>query len=242
LQVDEQTLVFQVKASRDKKIAKKNFQPETTVVEQQNISENTNQEVKDDLQKLLDADLNPFAEQEKNLVRLLLHYGTHLIEIEHRNEDNEIITAEVSVAEFMLHELEQDELSFVDSTYELFLYEFKIQMQKEVIPNADYFVKHRNPQLAQITINLISSNDQLSEKWKTKHNIMVAHETDNIKKTIHHDLFIYKEKRLQKLLREEKEKLRTATSDEEIQNILISIQKLDTLKSRVNKLLGRTII
>ena len=71
---------------------------------------------------------------------------------------------------------------------------------------------------------------------------MVAHETDNIKKTIHHDLFIYKEKRLQKLLREEKEKLRTATSDEEIQNILISIQKLDTLKSRVNKLLGRTII
>ncbi len=242
LQVDEQTLVFQVKATRDKKIAKKNFQPEQHAVEQQNVSENTNQEVKDDLQKLLDADLNPFAEQEKNLVRLLLHYGTHLIDIAHINENNETISSEVSVAEFMLHELEQDELSFIDSTYELFLYEFKIQMQKEVIPNADYFVKHRNPQLAQITINLISSNDQLSEKWKTKHNIMVAHETDNILKTINHDLFIYKEKRLQKLLREEKEKLRTASSDDEIQNILISVQKLDLLKSRANKLLGRTII
>ncbi len=242
LQVDEQTLVFQVKATRDKKIAKKNFQPEQHAVEQQNISENTNQEVKDDLQKLLDADLNPFAEQEKNLVRLLLHYGTHLIDITHIDENNETISSEVSVAEFMLHELEQDELSFVDSTYELFLYEFKMQMHKQVIPNADYFVKHRNPQLAQITINLISSNDQLSEKWKSKHNIMVAHETDNIKKTINHDLFIYKEKRLQKLLREEKEKLRTASSDDEIQNILISVQKLDLLKSRANKLLGRTII
>ena len=156
LQVDEQTLVFQVKATRDKKIAKKNFQPEQHAVEQQNISENTNQEVKDDLQKLLDADLNPFAEQEKNLVRLLLHYGTHLIDITHIDENNETISSEVSVAEFMLHELEQDELSFVDSTYELFLYEFKMQMHKQVIPNADYFVKHRNPQLAQITINLIS--------------------------------------------------------------------------------------
>jgi DNA primase len=244
LQVDEQTLVFQVKATRDKKITKKNFQPEQYAAEQQpqNISEGTNQEVKDDLQKLLDAELNPFTEQEKNLVRLLINYGTHLISIEHVNEDNEKVAVDVSVAEFILHELEQDDISFVDSAYELFLYEFKIQIAKGNIPNTDYFVKHRNPQLAQTTIHLISSNDQLSDKWKTKHNVSVAHETDNLKKSVNHDLFIYKEKRLQKLLRDEKEKLRTATSDEEIQEILINVQKLDVLKSRVNKLLGRTII
>ncbi|HXU27393.1 MAG TPA: DNA primase [Bacteroidia bacterium] len=242
LQVDEQTLVFQVKATRDKKIVKKNFQPEAAPVEIQNYSENTNQEVKDDLQKLLDADLNPFAQQEKNLVRLLLLYGTNLIEIQHLNEDNENVTVEVSVAEFILNELEQDELSFMDSTYQMFLYEFMLQIKGENIPSADYFVKHKNPQLAQTTINLISSNDQLSERWGKKHNIMVAHETDNIKKSVNHDLFIYKEKRLQKLLRDEKEKLRTASSDEEIQTILISVQRLDALKSRVNKLLGRTII
>lgn len=242
LQVDEQTLVFQVKATRDKKIVKKNFQPEAAPVETQNYSENTNQEVKDDLQKLLDADLNPFAQQEKNLVRLLLLYGTNLIEIQHLNEDNESVTTEVSVAEFILNELHQDELSFMDSTCQMFIYEFMLQIKGENIPNADYFVKHKNPQLAQTTINLISSNDQLSERWGKKHNIMVAHETDNIKKSVNHDLFIYKEKRLQKLLRDEKEKLRTASSDEEIQTILISVQRLDALKGRVNKLLGRTII
>ncbi len=243
LQVDEQTLVFQVKATRDKKITKKNFQPQAQqIAEQLYVSENTNQEIKDELQKLLDADLNPFAEQEKNLVRLLINYGTHLLTIEHLNEENEKISVDVSVAEFILNELQQDDLSFVDSTYQLFLYEFMLQMQKENIPNIDYFVKHRNPQLAQTTIHLISSNDQLSDKWKTKHNITVAFETDNLKKAINHDLFIYKEKRLQKLLRDEKEKLRTASSDEEIQSILIEVQKLDILKGRVNKLLGRIII
>ncbi len=241
LQVDEQTLVFQVKATRDKKIVKKNFQPEAAPVEAQ-YSENTNQEVKDDLQKLLDADLNPFAQQEKNLVRLLLQYGTHLIEIQHLNADNENVTSDVSVAEFILNELDQDELSFMDATCQMFLYEFMLQIKSENIPNTDYFVKHKNPQLAQTTINLISSNDQLSERWKSKHNIMTAHETDNIKKSITHDLFIYKEKRLQKLLRDEKEKLRTASSDDEIQTILISVQRLDVMKMRVNKLLGRTII
>ena len=242
LQVDEQTLVFQVKATRDKKIVKKNFQPEAAPVETQNYSENTNQEVKDDLQKLLDADLNPFAQQEKNLVRLLLLYGTNLIEIQHLNEDNENVTTEVSVAEFILNELEQDELSFMDSTCQLFLYEFMLQIKGENIPNVDYFVKHRNPQLAQTTINLISSNDQLSERWGKKHNIMVAHETDNIKKAVFHDLHIYKSKRIYKLLLEKNEQLRTVLSDEETYKIQSSIRELQLLSSRINKFLGRRII
>jgi DNA primase len=242
LQVDEQTLVFQVKATRDKKIVKKNFQPEAAPVEAQNYSENTNQEVKDDLQKLLDADLNPFAQQEKNLVRLLLLYGTNLIEIQHLNEDNENVTTEVSVAEFILNELEQDELSFMDSTCQMFIYEFMLQIKGENIPNVDYFVKHKNPQLAQTTINLISSNDQLSERWGKKHNIMVAHETDNIKKAVFHDLHIYKSKRIYKLLLEKNEQLRTVLSDEETYKIQSSIRELQLLSSRINKFLGRRII
>lgn len=242
LQVDEQTLVFQVKATRDKKIVKKNFQPEATPVETQGYSENTNQEVKDDLQKLLDADLNPFAEQEKNLVRLLLLYGTNLIEIQHLNKDNESVTTEVSVAEFILNELNQDEISFMDATYQMFLYEFMLQIKSESIPNVDYFVKHRDARLAQTTINLISSNNQLSERWKSKHSIMTPHETDNIKKAVFHDLHIYKTKRIYKLLLEKHVQLRTVLSDEETYEIQSSIKELQMLSSRVNKFLGRTII
>ncbi|MFI5142140.1 MAG: toprim domain-containing protein, partial [Bacteroidia bacterium] len=243
--VDEQGLVLQIKKAKDdynRKFEEKPIKPEVTNNKEKAVSQAANYDVKEDLHRLLESDFNPFAEQEKNLVRLLLLYGTNLIEIQHINEDNENVTTEVSVAEFILNELDQDELSFMDSTCQLFLYEFMLQIKGENIPNADYFVKHKNPQLAQTTINLISSNDQLSERWGKKHNIMVAHETDNIKKSVNHDLFIYKEKRLQKLLRDEKEKLRTASSDEEIQTILISVQRLDALKARVNKLLGRTII
>ena len=242
LQVDEQTLVFQVKSTRDKKSSKKNAVMDSQPLTDQTASANVQQEVKDDLQKLLDADLNPFAEQEKNLVRLLLQYGTHLIEIEHLNPENEPVYLSVSVAEYILNELHQDELSFMDSVYQLFIYEFMLQIQREHIPNTDFFVKHSNPQLAQTTIHLISSHNQLSEKWQSKHNIMVPYETDNLKKSINHDLYIYKEKRLQKLLREEKEKLRNASTDEEIQDILMQVQKLDALKAKANKLLGRTII
>ncbi len=245
LQVDEQTLVFQVKNTRDRKKTKKNADAETTLRQAQgatNISEDTPKEVKDDLQKVLDAELNPFTEQEKNLVRILLNYGNNLIEVEHINEESEAEKIEISIAEYILNELLQDQLSFIDPIYQMFLYEFLLQMKEGKLPSASYFTNHNNPTISTTAINLISQNHILSDNWKSRHNIYISHETDNLKKTAEHDLYAYKEKRVQKLLRVEIEKLRTTTNEDEVQNLLVSIQKLDAQKAVANKLLGRTII
>jgi DNA primase len=230
---------------RDKKKAKTAEPAEqqpADVAAQKNSAEGTNQEVKDDLQKLLDAELNPFTEQEKNIVRLLLNYGNNLIEVQHLDSNEEPQPLEISVAEYVLNDLLRDELSFIDPVYQMFLYEFLLQMRDGKIPAAAHFTNHNNPNLSATAINLISSNYTLSDKWKSRHNIYISHETDNLKKTVDHDLYAYKERRLQKLLKEEIEKLRNTTSEEEIQNLLISIQKLDAQKALANKLLGRTII
>jgi DNA primase len=243
LHTDEQTLVFQVKNIRMKKQSKGSTEYQSVrTPEEKNSNLQTNAEVKDELEKLLEADLNPFGEQEKNLVRLLLNYGNKLIEVTHIDNEGEEGVMEISIAEYVLNELMHDELSFMDPVYQMFLYEFILQMKEGILPNAQYFTNHNNPNISTTAINLIASNHTLSERWKERHNIYIGHETDNLKKTVDHDLYIYKEKRLQKLLRDEKEKLKTANGDEEVQNLLISIQKLDALKSRANKLLGRTII
>jgi len=242
LHTDEQTLVFQVKNLREKKRTKPAQDTAVRNPEDKNASVQTNVEVKSELDKLLEADLNPFGEQEKNLVRLLLNYGNNLIEVPHTNADGEEGTMEISVAEYVLNELLHDELSFIDPVYQMFLYEFIIKMKEDVLPNAQYFTNHNNPNISTTAVNLIASNHQLSQNWKSRHGIYIGHETDNLKKTVDHDLFIYKEKRLQKLLKEEKEKLKTVANDEELQKLLESIQHLDAMKMRANKLLGRTII
>jgi DNA primase len=249
LQVDEQTLVFQVKQTRDTKKVKTATDEQKAAEkeairnpEEKRSSSNTNNEVKDDLQKLLDAELNPFTEQEKNIVRLLLNYGNKLIDVQHTSAENEILTAEMSIAEYVLLVLNLDELSFIDPVYQMFLYEFMLQIHGGKIPAATHFTNHSNPNISATAINLISSNHVLSDKWKARHNIYISHETDNLKKTVDHDLYAYKEKRLQKLLKEEIEKLKTTTNDDEVQTLLISIQKLDAQKAIANKLLGRTII
>ncbi|MBS1647697.1 MAG: DNA primase [Bacteroidetes bacterium] len=245
LHTNEQTLVFEVQNIRRKKQQKQ-------AASQQDVPQNVQQQVetalfingqaKDDLQKLLDADLNPFAEQEKNLVRLLLLYGQHIIQLQRYNEYKELTPVKVSVAEYILNELQQDDLYFIDSVCQLFIQEFLYQIQKENVPSTDYFIKHKNPQLAQTAVHLISNSNQLSENWKKKYGLWVAQEDDNLRKTVNHDLFIYKEKRLEKLIDEEKEKLRNISSDEEMQNILEHIKNLEALKIRFNSFLGRTII
>lgn len=243
LHTDEQTLVFQVKNIRDKKRAKAiTPQPDVKNPEERNSSEKTNVEVKSELDKLLEAELNPFGEQEKNLVRLLLNYGNKLVEVPHINPEGEEGMIEISIAEYVLNELLHDELSFIDPVYQMFLYEFILKMKDDVLPDASYFTNHNNPNISATAINLIASPHQLSDNWKGRHGIYIGHETDNLKKTVDHDLFIYKEKRLQKMLKEEKEKLKSVTNDEDLQKLLESIQILDAMKLRANKLLGRTII
>jgi len=244
LNVDEQGLVTQIAKVRGEKAKKvqKDNEREISRAEEKQSSVESNQGIDAELEKFLDTQLNPFGEQEKNLVRLLLNYGNTIIDVAHINNEGEEGFMEISIAEYVLNELLHDELSFIDPVYQMFLYEFILQMKEGILPTAQYFTNHNNPNISRTAINLIASNHQLSENWKKRHNIYIGHETDNLKKTVDHDLYIYKEKRLQKLLKEEKEKLRTASGDEEVQNLLISIQKLDALKSRANKLLGRTII
>jgi DNA primase len=249
LQVDEQTLVFQVKQTRDTKKIKTGTDEQRATEkasvrnpDERNISSNTNNEIKDDLQKLLDAELNPFTEQEKNLVRLLLNYGNTLIEVQHTNEENENVMLEISIAEYVLQELILDELSFIDPVYQMFIYEFQLQMKEGKIPGITHFTNHGNPNISTTAINLISSDHVISEKWKSRHNIYISHETDNLKKTIDHDLFAYKERRLQKLLRAEEEKLKSPLNEEETISILTSIKRLNEQKRIANKLLGRRII
>jgi DNA primase len=164
------------------------------------------------------------------------------VEVAHTNAEGEEGVIEISIAEYILNELLHDELSFIDPVYQMFLYEFILKMKEDVLPDASYFTNHNNPNISTTAINLIASAHQVSDNWKSRHGIYIGHETDDLKKTDDHDLFIYKEKRLQKLLKDEKEKLKHVTNDEELQKLLESIQILDAMKLRANRLLGRTII
>lgn len=248
LNVDELGLVTQIakvrgelEVERIKKVQKeeerKKDSPESPAEANEQASG-----VREDLQKFLEAELNPFQEQEKNLVRLLLNYGNKLIEVEHTNEHNETVKLDISIAEYILQEIIQDELSFIDPVYQMFLYEFMLQIQSGKIPSETYFTNHNNPNISTTAISLLTVKEAVSERWKGRHNIYISHETDNLKKTVDNDLFGYKAKRLQKMLVDETNKLKNSQDYEESQSIMINITRINEQKRIANKLLGRRIV
>ncbi|MFL5752973.1 MAG: DNA primase [Bacteroidia bacterium] len=239
MDIEEQVLNIEVNKIRRHKADKRSQSAEKagTAVSAQEIAE---QEILEEKRELLLHE--QFEQQEKNIIRLMMLYGKLLVEVDAHDNEGEEITYELSVAEYIIFELVHDQLSFVDPIYQMVYEEFVHQMSEDRIPDQQYFLHHPNPAISQVAINLVAQNYELSDNWTKKYNIHVGKETDNIKKTIEHDLFIYKDKRLHELIKEQRELLKTVSNDEDLTDIIITIKGLETLKQRVNKLLGRTVI
>ncbi len=183
-----------------------------------------------------------FDPQEKNIIRLLINYGQQIVEIPGKGDDGEPFVFEMSIANYIILEMTHDDIRFINPIHQMFMDEFLNKIKEDVIPDAQYFTHHENPVLSQLAIELTNMNHEVSENWVKKYKIHVAHESHDILKTVTHDLMIYKEKLLQKLIHEERKKLEVETDDDVITEILMKIHKLGKFKSEVNLILGRIIV
>ncbi|MGZ4037314.1 MAG: hypothetical protein ACXVPQ_05755, partial [Bacteroidia bacterium] len=89
-------------------------------------------------------------------------------------------------------------------------------------------------------IEISSLPTDLSEKWGA-FGVIVEKEIYTIKKAVQHALYSLKEKRLNQIITEKQELLKTA-APEENDIILKELVRLVQLKKEVNRLLGRIVI
>jgi DNA primase len=172
----------------------------------------------------------------------LLHYGRHIIDVDIQSPENSEVNMEISLAEYVVFELYHDELNFVNPSYQKFLDDFVSRLQEDLIPDEKYYLQHINNDLSQLAVSFASDSHQLSENWNKKFNIHVSHESHDIRKTVMHDLLLYKERRLNDIIQATKEALKETNDAIETDILLSEIRRLDNFKARVNKLLSRTII
>jgi DNA primase len=247
VEIDEQVLLLEVNKIRINKETRKQKEKNQQLPQKSDnaiadvntaIIESTSV---DEVNKTEISTIEEYDVSEKNICRLLLKFGNHLVEVEHYLQDGELINMQISSAEYILLELFHDELNFVNPINQLLLDEVIQQLKKDVIPSLNYFIQHANPLISQLAIQLSEENYTLSENWDIKYGIKVDHEGFNIKKTIEHALYSYKEKRLRDMIFELKESLKTTIDENDISITLSEIKKMESFKSQVNKLLGRII-
>ncbi|MES1181894.1 MAG: toprim domain-containing protein, partial [Flavobacterium sp.] len=91
--------------------------------------------------------------QEREIIRLLLNYAQQPVRAESEDEEGKPVEIEVSFAEFVLNELEHDNIQFEDAVYNKILSEFRQHISNSTVPDLNYFVNYEEKEVSQAAID-----------------------------------------------------------------------------------------
>lgn len=164
-------------------------------------------------------------EQEKALIRLLLNDGEAVVKMELSNEEGQVEETELSVAEFIVHSILEDDLSFDHALYQEIFDAYASGLEREEILDASYFTKHENPALVNLVSDLISDPHQLSPSWKKKEVYIVPRER-KIRKDALMSVLYFKRKKLQRMIEGLQDNLKRGEFNEQIMEQLMHFNQL----------------
>lgn len=128
--------------------------------------------------------------QEEAFIRLLILYGAHELE------------PTISVCAYVLGEIEG--IEFKDPVFQHILTLFRENYSREIILETEYFLKHHESEIRDLTISWLTSKYELSTLWTEKFEIYVPSELDVLDKSSFINIL-----RLKKAFIEEKMKVCT---------------------------------
>jgi DNA primase len=179
---------------------------------------------------------------EKELIRLLLKFGSAELDRKIRGEDGqEEVT---TVSDYIVKEIISDELLFDYDTWQKIFEEFRFYTEQGIFPGDKYFVKHEDPEISRSSADLLSDPHILSRIWKDKHTYV---ETEDMKiKDIVPDVVLkFKSDKIKNSIKENMALLEEAAKAGDTKRILELQKKDQNLKialRMISEKLGRRII
>ena len=177
--------------------------------------------------------------QERELVKLLLMYGQEMIVEERKDENDEIVYEQVSVAQLIVDDLKMDDFVFTNYVNRKIFEIFDKAIDEGHIPDDQFFVSNEDEGISQLAADLLSTPYKL-DQWD-KYGIFVKREEDVLRATVLSTLYRYKDLIIEERRKAIEEELKT-TEDAEDQLILLKQKKdLDDIRKQINKELGIVI-
>jgi DNA primase len=179
--------------------------------------------------------------QEKDLIRILLHYGERPIDITIINEDGHEEVHPVSVAEYIISNLESDEIVLESSVYANIITEYVDLIGKEQFPEPTNFTQHSNQDISGESSAILISPYSLSENWQ-RHFIYPETEDMHLRKAAKDCVFRLKLKRIQRLILDLQKELEGAVGDDHAYDALLQEKiMLDRARAEISKYFGTVI-
>ncbi|MFH1320345.1 MAG: DNA primase [Bacteroidota bacterium] len=196
-------------------------------------------------------DIKSAEYQERDIIRFLLNYGSHRlvfprpgIEEPGRgsappDEDGQS-NVEISVAEFIINEIVDDQIEIESPIYRKIFDEFLDSIEKQIIPDQQHFLNHLDIKISELAVNLVFSPYSLSDNWK-KHKIYVRTEDMLLKQAVERSVYSLKISKLKIMISEMQNNIKDATAAEDRTDLMQQYHRLLEIKKIISKQLGRVI-
>jgi len=183
---------------------------------------------------------NVFSEvEEREIIYFLLKFGNQVLHLS--SEEN----SEISVAHYIIREIQNDELEFTNLVYKQIFEDVKDIIERGEKLAERFFVYHDHPGVRELAVDIFTSRYELSKVWKRKE-AYVELPGENLGFEIPKSLLSYKMMVIETALsqlRKELEVVEKSRDIEALNNLIVRIQSLEQVKRELSVGLGgRTII
>jgi DNA primase len=183
---------------------------------------------------------NVYSEvEEREIIYFLLKFGNQQLHLS--SEENH----EISVAAYIIREIQNDELEFTNLVYKQIFEDVKdlIERSEEVADR--YFINHEHPGVRELAVDIYTSRYELSKVWKRKE-AYVEMPGENLGFEVPKSLLSYKMTVVESALSELRKSLENQNNSNDIESLnhlMVRIQSLEQVKRELSiGLGGRTII
>jgi DNA primase len=220
LEMDEQVLVRTIAKKRQEILLQKK---KTLYPDPENPEDALQTHQRPPVEEKTPSNLEPLAtgkpsvleEHEKAILYYTIRYGEQVLYTDTDNESQEEIP--VKVIDFIIKELNKDELEFTHPLYKQILLEAHIKSKEgNFIPEA-YFINHPDPQFSRLAVDL-STNKYIESKIHFRHR-KKEEESGKLLNLVPYAIHNYKDAILKKRMEELSLKIKIAGEDDDLESL-----------------------
>lgn len=180
-------------------------------------------------------------EQEKELVYYLLKFGDRDL---NTYEDANGESFAVTIANYIIAEIKNDELEFNNLAYRQLFDEYYKMLGKGELPEARHFLQHQDVKISELAVDILSSEYTASKIWE-KNSAHVETEEMVLKLAVPKAINAYKTKIVETVKKKLLDELLLHYNNKDIESqkmVTAQIQVIDDLKNKLSKELDRVVL
>ena len=179
---------------------------------------------------------------EREIIRLLLKYGSEVFDRKTSPEDgSEIIT---TVADYIVNEITADNLEFDNRIFSEIFNDYRFHVNQGIFPGDQHFVMNPDPDISSISADLLADTYEISKIWTEKQAYFQT-EVDLLKKIVEDTVLKFKGDKIKAIQKMILQQINEASNNGDIQKTLSLQKRYDYLQktlSIISKKLGDRIV